>query len=304
MGRFLSVSVIFWLAVASIASAQVDEALWRQGVELRRAGRDAEALATFEQAHQQTHTRRTLAQVALAEQALGRWGAAARHLDAVLAEPDAWVTEHRPTLEQARAEIAQHVGQLEVIVSREGAQIVLDGTLAGTSPLAGPVSATAGTVSIRVLLDGALVAERSTTVTAGALARESITLGSSSSGGSSAGGDSGLVALGAVLLGTGVAATVGMAIAWAIREARAQHFNSDACFDMPGVTRNMQCRDVRNAVADAGTAAIVLATVGGALVVTGAVLLGIGATSGGSGESASIRCAPSLGPGLACEGSF
>lgn len=296
---------VAWLAFVSMASAQDDEVLWRQGVALRREGRDAEALATFEQAHQQTGTRRTLAQVALAEQALGRWGAAARHLDSVLAEPDGWVNEHRTTLAQARADIAQHVGRLEVLVNRPGAQIVLDGTLAGTSPLPGPVAATAGTVSIRVIVEGAVVAERSTTVTAGALARESITLAGSSSGGASAGGgDSTLVVLGAVLLGTGVAAAIGMAIAWAVREARAAYFNSDACFDMPGVTRNMQCRDVRAAVSDAGTAAIVLGAVGGGLLVTGAILLGVGLSAGGGGSSAPIECAPTLGPGLACGGAF
>lgn len=300
-GRFLFVLAASWLALVSLASAQDDEALWHQGVELRRQGRDAEALATFEQAHMESGSRRALAQVALAEQALGRWGAAARHLDEVLADPDAWVDEHRSTLTQARAEIAPRVGQLEVLVNRAGAQIVIDGTLAGTSPLPGPVPASAGTVSIRVLLDGAVVAERSATVTAGALARGSITVASSlraSSGGSA------LPAVGGALLGTGLAAAVGMAVAWAIREDNAQRFNSDACFDMPGVTRNEQCHDVRATVDGAGTAAIVLGAAGGALVVTGAVLLGLGLQADGGAESASIRCAPSLGPGLACAGTF
>ena len=93
------------LAWAAPAAAQETPAtaLLREGIELRRAGRDAEALARFERAHAVEPSPRTLAQMGLAEQALGRWVRAEAHLRAALApRDDAWIERNRAALDAAR----------------------------------------------------------------------------------------------------------------------------------------------------------------------------------------------------------
>jgi hypothetical protein len=57
----------------SLAMADEAEDLVRKGVDLRREGRDQNALETFRKANQLASTPRTVAQMGLAEQALGRW---------------------------------------------------------------------------------------------------------------------------------------------------------------------------------------------------------------------------------------
>src|ERR1700710_859420 len=77
-------------------------ALLRQGVALRRAGHDAEALKLFQQAYQIEPTPRALAQMAAAEQALGKWGAADRHYRRALTdESDPWILKNRAVLTKA-----------------------------------------------------------------------------------------------------------------------------------------------------------------------------------------------------------
>jgi len=71
------------LTVASSASAQPrrdDDALYAQGAVLRAQHRDEEALALYRQLHERTQAPRALAQVALAEGAIGRWVDAESHL--------------------------------------------------------------------------------------------------------------------------------------------------------------------------------------------------------------------------------
>ena len=73
---------VLW--IPALAEAQT-EPEWQRGVELRRQGQDAAALEVFAALHARTASPASLAQVALAEQALGRWGAAALDLAYVAA---------------------------------------------------------------------------------------------------------------------------------------------------------------------------------------------------------------------------
>jgi hypothetical protein len=100
-------AIVAMLSICASAQAQEDPR-WQQAVQLRQQGQDEQALDVFQQIHRDTGSSRSLAQIALAEQALGRWNDAASHLDQALAQPDDWVQRNRATLEQARAEIAQH----------------------------------------------------------------------------------------------------------------------------------------------------------------------------------------------------
>jgi hypothetical protein len=292
MGRLL-LAVLVLGASASTALAQEGN-LWERGVALRREGRDAEALAVFEQAHQQTHSARTLAQVALAEQALGRWARAATHLDAALAAPDAWVTQNRAALSQARAEIARHVGQIEVRVDRPGASVSVDGVAVGTTPLPAPVAATPGSVTVRVRGADGRTVERTAVVAVGGVTSLAIELGAAPA----AGGGDALPIVGGVLLGLGGAAAIGMGVAWGLREGHAQRWNSDECWPL-GSTREATCPGDREAAQNAEIAAI-------ALGVGAAVLAGLGLTfvlvdGGGRSDRATLECGPA-GLGVVCGG--
>lgn len=97
-----------------------------KGLELRRARRDSEALALFQTAYSTSAEPMILGQIALAEQALGRWGAAERDLGSVLSTHDDWVDAHRSALETARTVIQSHLSSLSVTSNVESAELWLD----------------------------------------------------------------------------------------------------------------------------------------------------------------------------------
>src|SRR5207244_1663513 len=73
--RLLLTLAFFWLAPLESAFCQAGsvEALLDQGYALRERGDDDQALAKFQAAYRLAPEPRALAQIALAEQALGRW---------------------------------------------------------------------------------------------------------------------------------------------------------------------------------------------------------------------------------------
>ncbi len=161
------------------ASAQTDRAdeHIRRGNELRRRSRDDEALEQFRQAWEAYHSPRAQAQMALAEAALGRWLDADRDMASVLAiTNDAWLSRHRAQLETVQAQIAEHVGQLEVRGGVPGAEVLLDGRPVGTLPLEAPLRLGAGSATLFVRAAGYAPLTRMVVVTAGHLVRESIDL--------------------------------------------------------------------------------------------------------------------------------
>jgi tetratricopeptide (TPR) repeat protein len=84
----------------------------RHGIALREAGDDAAALLEFQHAFDQSHRPLALAQMGLAEQALGHWADAEAHLRAALAaQGDAWIDRHREALQDAYAVIVQHAAR-------------------------------------------------------------------------------------------------------------------------------------------------------------------------------------------------
>jgi tetratricopeptide (TPR) repeat protein len=135
------------------------DALIARGIQLRKAGDDRAALAAFEQAYAASGSAQALAQMALAEQALGRWVAALLHLERALAvRGDRWIDGHRSTLEAAREEIASRLGQLEVSCNVPGALVEIDGEPIGQTPLsrAQPVVAGLSVVKVSVLMYSSL----------------------------------------------------------------------------------------------------------------------------------------------------
>jgi hypothetical protein len=177
--RAFTVLVALCACAATAGIARADdsaEACVKRGVELRRAGRDLEALEQFQRAYAMAPSPHVLAQLGLAEQALGRWPDAEAHVAGALAKPDAWVTKNRAALEESLQVIRPHLGSLEVLGSPEGAEVVVDGRVVGKLPLPQPVRVNAGTVAVEVRAHGYLTIARSLAVAAGELTRESVTL--------------------------------------------------------------------------------------------------------------------------------
>lgn len=102
------------------------EALVRDGVTLRRAHRNEEALAAFKKAYAREASPSTRAQIGFAEQALGRWIDAESDLAAALETKDEWIDRHRAQLEEALRVIDTHLAWLKVDVNLPSAEIRLD----------------------------------------------------------------------------------------------------------------------------------------------------------------------------------
>lgn len=137
------------------------DALMDEGVRLRGAGEDEAALATFRRAWEASHSPEALAQIALAEQALGRWVEAARDLaTARESTADPWITRHRDDLVLAATEIGQHVGRVEVRARPAGARLRVNGVDHGALPLAAPLRLVIGTQSLEVTAADHVAAQR------------------------------------------------------------------------------------------------------------------------------------------------
>lgn len=111
------------------------ESILKRGTELRRQGRDADALAEFQRAARIEPSARAIGQIALAEQALGLWVEAHEHLDNALKfRGDAWIQKNLPTLNKALGTIESHLGRMEVWGEPAGAEITVEGKVVGKLP--------------------------------------------------------------------------------------------------------------------------------------------------------------------------
>ncbi|MFT5357574.1 MAG: hypothetical protein ACI9KE_004811 [Polyangiales bacterium] len=99
------------------------ESLMEDGLGLREAGRDAEALVRFEKCLELAPASgQAIGQIAFAEMALGRLVLAEAHLIAALRHADdPWVGRHRAALEEAQLSMSAQVATVEIPV--EGAEV-------------------------------------------------------------------------------------------------------------------------------------------------------------------------------------
>ena len=156
-----------------VARADEAEDTVRQGVERRRQGDDQGALRLFEQAYEKGHSPRALAQMALAEQALGRWVVAFEHPNEALGvKGDRWIEKNRATLKDAAARVSDHIGWLEILGGQPGWEVRIDGVARGALPLPGRVASTTGAVTIDLVAAGRAPLRRTTTVRSGETTRE------------------------------------------------------------------------------------------------------------------------------------
>lgn len=304
------------------------EALVQRGIELRKAGEDRPALAAFERAFSLGGSARALAQMALAEQALGLWLEADEHLEQALREgDDPWINAHRATLEAASLEIASQLGALELSCNVSGAEVRVDGRLLGRTPLGGPVRLVAGASVIQVSSEGHFDVVRRVNVDAGQLSRLNVILTPSPvvgpPGGEAVGSPSDALSpsittpesqlpsleggppardillyttLGLAALGTSVGVT-----GYVLREVNVEQYNDDRrCSLIDGTPRSEEC-PAEEAAFRRGE---VLAIAGfSSAAVFGLVALYLWWERPSSSHEASMSCA--LGLGMAgCQGRF
>jgi serine/threonine-protein kinase len=167
------------LCVAAEARAQPTDAdsLIRSGLELRRQHHDAEALDAFRHAYAASPTPRALAQIAFAEQALGKWVEAEADLQKALAmHDDPWIVHNLPLLQRGLATIQPHLGWIEIAADVSSADVWINGVDLGTLALPGKLRVEAGSVDIELRAQGYEPARRLTSVDAGGSGHESIHL--------------------------------------------------------------------------------------------------------------------------------
>jgi hypothetical protein len=152
------------MARAQRSSENADELL-RKGVELRKQGDERAALGILQQAYAAGPTPRAAGQLALAEQALGRWVAAEGHLnEALRSQDDPWVRKNHSSLTEALQTIQTHLGRVEVTGDPPGADVYIDGQPAGKLPLADPVRVAAGSVEVELRAPGFITSGKTVVV--------------------------------------------------------------------------------------------------------------------------------------------
>jgi hypothetical protein len=172
---YFAVFAQLWGA-GSVHAESEEDTLLAQGSELRREGHDEQALAVFSRALAASGSPRARAQVALADQALGRWVDAERDLAVALATNDPWIEQHRRPLATALDRIRKHLATLEVSANVVSGELFVNGTSVGTLPLQAPVRVVAGTLAIEARAIGFETQLRTIDVPAESRAREVMTL--------------------------------------------------------------------------------------------------------------------------------
>jgi len=312
-----------------------EEELISRGIALRESRNDVAALDAFRRAYDLKKSPRALAQVALAEQALGRLVPAEVDLEHALARADdAWIARNRAVLDQALVEIRGHLGSLQITGGVPGAEVLVDGAGVARLPLAAPLRVNAGRVTLEVRAAGYAPIVRAVVVPKRGLARETVALVAAaptppppgSEPALAGGGQPAARADGSDATGTtwsvrkklGVAfgaAAVASAVAGTtflfVREGRAQDFNNAGC-GTEALTPD--CGALRDKEENA--LAWGLAGLAGTLVLggVGAYLLfwPSGSDPGrvaAADPGAAFRCAPGLGGGgsgasISCGGRF
>jgi hypothetical protein len=314
------------------SDAGTESALIRKGLDLRQKGQDEEALKEFRRAYELSTTGRALAQIALAEQALGRWLEAERHLtEALTHTQESWISHNKKHLDQALNDIQGHLGSLELLGDATAGTVKVDGVQVATLPLTMPLRVLAGSIALEVQAPGYLPIFRNVVVPARGLAREPLVLvavapaakplppvnqpsvsptvttevqkplapPSSWGTGRTVGVIVGVAAIGS--LATGIAFTL-------IHENRAKSYNSHGCSPATGLPPS-DCQSLYDSVHTAEYVAI--AGYAGAAVLGGvATYLLVRSPSAPADKVAAaetgfrFQCGPTVGLGVVCAGRF
>ena len=171
--------VVFVALMSSPAMAAEDgsESLAARGTELRKQGRDQEALPLFLEALKADPSPKSLAQAGLCEQAMGLWVTAEQHLLQALALPsEPWIKRNEPAIREALAFIQKRLGDIEVWGTPAGATIHIDGATVAKLPTTAPLRVGVGRRIIAVDAPGFVGEFRTIDVRQGDHLREHVVL--------------------------------------------------------------------------------------------------------------------------------
>jgi len=114
------------------AATDSAELMIRTGVELRRQGRNQDALPKFQGAYELSRSSRAAAQLGLCEQTLKMWEDAEQHLsEALLGQSDIWVTRNRKVLEDALSKGRENLASVQLAVRPPEAMISINDITVG-----------------------------------------------------------------------------------------------------------------------------------------------------------------------------
>lgn len=148
------------LAVGLPSSAQAQDvrarALTQQALRYRRHHEDERALELLQEAYRIEPTPHTLAQMALAEQAVGRWAEAERHLvDALRSnDEDSWMAMHRRQLQRQVPVIRGHLGRVFIEGAPSGAEVFVGDRRVAVLPQAEPIRLPLGSAELVIRAAG------------------------------------------------------------------------------------------------------------------------------------------------------
>ena len=157
-----------WIAPALAADPAEVEELIRQGVDLRRMGRDPLAIPLFQRAYDLDRTARTAAQLGLVEAAVGYWISAEKHLAEALASPrHPWLVKNMEEIRKTLVAVRLNICEVDLVGAPAGAEVIVNGRPLGRLPLAEPVRVPEGSVHVIVRAVGYLEFMSSTQVQGG-----------------------------------------------------------------------------------------------------------------------------------------
>ena len=223
-------------------------------------------------------------------------------LDATKDKADPWIARNRAALAQSLVVIQQHLGSLE-IRGGSGGEVFVDGASIGALPMASGRRVEAGTRNVEVRAKGYYTASRVVTVPPAGIARETIELRPQLAEAGGAG--AGTIAtpppkseepkttfgvqrtLGWVFLGAGAALVVTGVVAQMLRQSAISAYNADrTCPGLGSPTQPPGCESNVSSASSWQTVSIVGFAAGGALSVSGVILVITAPTR--RGDAASI----------------
>ncbi len=302
------VALALTLLAGRPAAAQSAESLIEEGIHAREAREDLRALELFRRAYDLEPCGGTLAQIALAEQALRRFVSAEAHMIEALSDRgDPFIRRNRRHLQGALDDIRGQIGELELLGGEPGAIVFLDGREVGRVPLAGPIRVGAGPRPLVVRLDGYEPFEQTVSIAPGRRAQVDVAMLPAAAppdpdrpvphalSHPGAPIQEMLLGLGGTAAVLGGLLTIGGGIALWVREDAA--VARETCSDV-----DPECRDLYERATEAEEAAIALLITGPVLAGTGVALLLLG-LDWEEGEAAAVACAPGL-LSVGCAGRF
>jgi hypothetical protein len=157
--------------------AEDADALVARANELRKDGRDQDALPLFQQAMKQRRTPKVLTQVGLCEQAMGLWVSAETHLHEALAyAQDPWIQKNQPAIREALSFVQDRLGDLEVWGTPAGATVAIDNVTVAKLPMTNGVRVAVGNRILTISAPAFAEETRAIEVKSGAHVREHVVL--------------------------------------------------------------------------------------------------------------------------------